>query len=289
MKLRPCQQPQSVALTIAGSDSGGNAGIQADLRTFHGFDVHGCTAITALTAQNPNGVAGVLAVEPAFLQQQVEAIFAAYEVRAIKTGMLANAALIETVADCLSHHRNIPLVVDPVMVATSGASLVAADALAAFTRRLLPMASLITPNLPEAAALLGHPVAGVEAAAAAAVELAARFRCAVLVKGGHASPAHQASDFLCTGGAHLFRLRTPVVRDPLSRHGTGCTLSAAITAALASGCSLQDAVVAGKAYVYDALCHGRTLGPRATVLGMVKRRKPATVKIEDWATAQARE
>ncbi len=280
MPLRPSQQPQPVALTIAGSDSGGNAGIQADLRAFHGFGVHGCTAITALTAQNPEGVAGLLPVDPEFLRLQLDAIFARYEIQAIKTGMLLNAGLIEIVAQVLQRHRAIPLVVDPVMIATSGARLLAEDAIEVLQRRLLPLASLITPNLPEAAALLGGPVTGDDAAARAAGELAARFRCAVLVKGGHSHFAARAADYLGLGGDNLLRLRTSVVRDPLSLHGTGCTLSAAITAALATGCALTEAVVEGKEFVYQAIRAGRTLGTRATVLGMVRRKEPTHVQVE---------
>lgn len=273
--------PQPVALTIAGSDSGGNAGIQADLRTFHGFGVHGCTAVAALTAQNPAGVTGVLAVPPEFLRQQLDAIFAAYDVRAIKTGMLLNAGLIRVVADVLQRRgRTVPLVIDPVMVATSGARLLEDAAVTMLIRRLLPLASLITPNLPEAELLLGHPVADAAAAGEAARELSVRFRCAVLVKGGHGSLADRASDVLCAGAGKLVRLRTPVVRKPLSLHGTGCTLSAAITASLATGRSLTEAAVEGKAFVYEAIRHGRTLGPLATVLGMVQHKAATCVRVE---------
>jgi len=280
----PTTQP--VALTIAGSDSGGNAGIQADLRAFHGFGVHGCTAIAALTAQNPSGVSGVMVVTPEFLRRQLDAIFAAYDVRAIKTGMLLNAALIETVVRTLRLHPDIPLVVDPVMIATSGARLLEDAAVTALVRRLLPLAILITPNLPEAEALLDRPVADAAAAGEAARELAARFHCAVLVKGGH-DAAHRASDALCVGGK-LFRLSSPVVRHPLSLHGTGCTLSAAIAASLATGRTLADAVVEGKAFVYAAIRHGRTVGPHATVLGMTQRRKVMRVRIEKWASREFR-
>ena len=273
------QIAQPVALTIAGSDSGGNAGIQADLRAFHGFGVHGCTAIAALTAQNPSGVAGLQPATPDFLRLQLDAIFSSYGVNAIKTGMLLNDALIAVVADVLRRHRNIPLVVDPVMVATSGARLLENAAIEALIRRLLPLAALITPNLPEAEVLLGRPVAGVGAAGEAARELAARFQCAVLVKGGH-DTLRQASDALCVG-EKIFCLSTPVVRHPLSLHGTGCTLSAAVTAALATGCSLIDAVVQGKAFVYDAIRTGRRVGPHAAVLGMAKRKSVTCVRIED--------
>jgi hydroxymethylpyrimidine/phosphomethylpyrimidine kinase len=286
MPLRPSQQPQPVALTIAGSDSGGNAGVQADLRTFHGFGVHGCTALTALTAQNPAGVAGVLPVSPVFLRQQLEAVFACYEVHAVKTGMLYDAALVEVVVELLERHRRIPLVVDPVMIATSGARLLDSAAVDLLQRKLLPLASLITPNLPEAEALLGRSLAaegreGVAIAQArAACELAVRFRCGVLLKGGHGSCAARASDYLAGVGRDVLCLRTTVVRDPLSLHGTGCTLSAAITAALATGCSLAEAVREGKEYVYRAICAGRSLGTRAAVLGMVTRCKVTHVRAE---------
>ena len=269
---------QPVALTIAGSDSGGNAGVQADLRVFHGFGVHGCTAITALTAQNPSGVAGLLPATPAFLRLQLKSVFDAYQVRAIKTGMLHDARLIHTVAAFLQLHPGIPLVIDPVMVSTSGTRLLQAAAVNTLLRRLLPLATLITPNLPETEVLLGRTV--VDRADAACV-LAARFHCAVLVKGGH-DAAQQSCDLLCVG-QKLYRVRSPVVRHPLSLHGTGCTLSAAITAALASGRSLTEAVVEGKAYVYEAIRTGRCVGPHANVLGMAKCKGTSRVKIEAWA------
>jgi hydroxymethylpyrimidine/phosphomethylpyrimidine kinase len=270
---------QPVALTIAGSDSGGNAGIQADLRAFHGFGVHGCTAIAALTAQNPAGVAGILPATPKFLQQQLEAIFAAYRVNAVKTGMLQSADLIAVVAAMLKRHAGIPLVVDPVMVATSGARLLEDAAIGVLKRRLLPLATLITPNIPEAEVLLKRPLASAVELPSAATELSQRFGCAVLLKGGH-DRAHPASDILCTG-RKLLRISTPAVRHPISTHGTGCTLSAAIAAALATGCSLTDAVIEGKAFVYHAIRNGRTLGPRAAVLGMVKRGGVKCVRISE--------
>lgn len=269
---------QPVALTVAGSDSGGNAGIQADLRAFHAFGVHGCTALTALTAQNPSGVTGVLTVEPAFLTRQLDAIFGAYRVGAVKTGMLAQAGLIEAAAAVLAAHPAVPKVVDPVMLATSGARLLEDDALTALVTRLLPLATLITPNLPETAVLLGRPVAGVADAGEAARELAARYGCAVLVKGGH-DAAHCACDALCVAG-ELFRVRSDVVRKPLSLHGTGCTLSAAIAAALACGLPLMEAVVAGKSYVYAAIRTGRGVGPYATVLGLARCWKTTTVRLD---------
>lgn len=266
------QQP--VALSIAGSDSGGNAGIQADLRAFHVFGVHGCTALTALTAQNPSGVAGIQAVTPTFLGQQLDAVLDCYAITAIKTGMLATADLIAVVADRLASRPAIAKVVDPVMVASSGARLLETSAVAVLQSRLLPLATLITPNLPETEMLLRRSVEGVADAVAAARELHARYGCAVLVKGGH-ELHHRATDVLFDG-CTAWRLTTPVVTAPLSTHGTGCALSAAITAALACGRELRDAVVAGKAYVYAAIRDGRRVGPAATVMGA-----PARMPVDD--------
>ena len=273
-------RPQPVALTIAGSDSGGNAGIQADLRAFHAFGVHGCTAIAALTAQNPDGVRAVQAATPAFLSQQLDAIFDAYSVGAIKTGMLLNAELIEAAAASLAKHRIIPKVVDPVMIATSGARLLEESAVLALQKKLLPQATLITPNLPEAAALLGRDVTDLASAGFAARELAKRFGCSVLVKGGH-SAKNASSDVLCSSGT-LWLLSTPVVRKPLSLHGTGCTLSAAIAAALAGGLPLLEAVCAAKGYVYDVIRAGCVVGPRAGVLGMTRHRPSAKVSVKPF-------
>lgn len=256
------------ALTVAGSDSGGNAGIQADLRAFHVFGVHGCTAIAALTAQNPWGVEGIAGVEPAFLAKQLDAVLPHYAIRAAKTGMLASAALIEVVADRFARYPQLLKVIDPVMVATSGARLLEADAVDAYRARLLPMATLITPNLPETEVLLDHPVVGLRAMGEAACELFDRYGCAVLVKGGH-DPANSGRDVFHDGALPSV-LETPIVRDPLSTHGTGCSLSAAIAAALACGHDLPQAVRLGKAYVYESLQAGVRVGQRATVLGTPK-------------------
>jgi hydroxymethylpyrimidine/phosphomethylpyrimidine kinase len=265
---------QPVALTIAGSDSGGNAGIQADLRAFHGFGVHGCTAIAALTAQNPKGVAGVWLADAAFLEKQLDAIFDCYAVGAVKTGMLATVSLIEAAAGRLARYPDIPKVVDPVMVATSGARLLEEAAVETLKRLLAPLATLLTPNLPEAEVLLGRSISGRQGALEAARALAGLFACAVLLKGGHAEEGRRGEDFLCAGG-RLTALSTPEVPHPLSTHGTGCTLSAAIAASLACGRPLEQAVIEGKAYVYEAIRTGRRLGPGAAVLGM-----PARVPVE---------
>lgn len=267
------------ALTIAGSDSGGNAGIQADLRAFHAFGVHGCTAIAALTAQNPNGVTGVLLADGAFLAKQLDAIFACYAIGAVKTGMLANAELIEAAADRLSRQPSVPKVVDPVMVATSGARLLEDSAVETLKRRLAPLATLLTPNLPEAAVLLGRSVEGRKAAIGAARELTDRLGCAVLLKGGH-DAERPGEDLFCAGGK-VASFSTPVVERPLSTHGTGCTLSAAIAASLALGRDLETAVAEGKSYVYEAIRTGRSLGPKAAVLGMPVK-LPLDVVRREW-------
>lgn len=259
------QQP--VALTIAGSDSGGNAGIQADLRAFHAFGVHGCTAITALTAQNPAGVYGIQTVSAPFLTKQLDAVFSAYAITALKTGMLANAELINAVADTLGKHQNVFAVIDPVMVATSGAKLLAPEAVDAMKTLLLPKAKLITPNLPETEVLLDdQPVNGLDAMKKAAQSLYETFGCQVLVKGGH-EVEQRATDILFDGKT-CFQLSSPVVTAPLSTHGTGCTLSAAIAAAIACGNDLLSAVIAAKSFVYHAILNGKYVGKEATVMDM---------------------
>ncbi len=256
---------QSVALTIAGSDSGGNAGIQADLRAFHMLGVHGCTVLAALTAQNPFGVRAILTPDAEFVALQLDAVLEAYAVGALKTGMLSSPEVIETVADRLLLRGRILKVFDPVMVATSGARLLQDDAVDRLKKRLLPLATLVTPNLPEAEALTGRTLATREEVADAALALADTLGCAVLIKGGHGM-GPVAEDVLFDGSA-LYRLSAPRIDAPLSTHGTGCSLSAAITASLACGKSLLDAVVDGKAYVYEAIRTGVWVGEGAAVLG----------------------
>ena len=256
---------QVAALTIAGSDSGGNAGIQADLRAFRTFGVHGCTAITALTAQNPFGVRSVLVADAAFMGEQLDAVLDVYGIGALKTGMLATAEIIEVVASRLSLHNRIPKVIDPVMIATSGASLLADDAVDVLRKQLLSLATLLTPNLPEAAVLLGKPVSTPEEQRDAARRLSDMFGCAVLVKGGHGDGTC-AEDVLFDGDT-LSLVSSPRIEEPLSTHGTGCSLSAAITASMACGNDLLCAVVEGKAYVYESIRTGVSVGDVATVLG----------------------
>jgi hydroxymethylpyrimidine/phosphomethylpyrimidine kinase len=236
----PAAVPTAIALTIAGSDSSGGAGIQADLKTFSAFGVYGASAITALTAQNTCGVQGIEAVSPAFVAQQLRSVLSDLAVGAIKTGMLANADIVMTVAEVLRSAPPRPFVVDPVMVATSGDVLLAPEAVTAVKRELLPLASLITPNLPEAAILLGTEMAASEEAMVRQAELLRTTGChAVLIKGGH-GVGDAAIDILVSASG-VERFQRPRLATPHS-HGTGCTLSAAIAALLAQGVALAPAV-----------------------------------------------
>jgi hydroxymethylpyrimidine/phosphomethylpyrimidine kinase len=247
-----------IALTIAGSDSSGGAGIQADLKTFSAFGVYGASVITALTAQNTRGVAGVEPVAPAFVAAQMEAVLSDLDIGAIKTGMLANTGIVETVARRLREGSRRPLVVDPVMVATSGDVLLEPEAIDAIKVRLAPLAVLITPNLAEAGRLLDTKEAASEAEAADQARALLGLGCgAVLLKGGHGS-GEDAVDILCDARG-IERFARPRIDTPLT-HGTGCTLSAAIAALLARGVALSEAVGRAKDYVWQAMQAGRTLG-----------------------------
>ena len=242
--------PTSIALTIAGSDSGGGAGIQADLKTFSALGVYGASVITAVTAQNTRAVTAVEAVSPALIRAQMEAVYAELPTQAVKTGMLGDSQTICTVADSLAAVALPYLVIDPVMVAKSGDKLLADAAIATLRERLIPLATLITPNLPEAGELLGRPVTTRDDMPQAAADLLALGCHAVLLKGGHL--AGDASDdlLLTTGGATWLS----AARHPgKNTHGTGCTLSAAITAGLARGLALVDAVHAAKDYIGAAI------------------------------------
>ena len=241
-----------IALTIAGSDSSGGAGIQADLKTFAALGVYGASVIAALTAQNTKGVTGIHEVPADFIAKQMDAVFSDLAVGAVKIGMLSRAEAIETVAAGLDRHKAQNIVLDPVMVATSGDRLLAKDAVEALTRTLMPRAVVVTPNLPEAAALLGQPIAGNEGEmleqARALMERGAR---AVLIKGGHGS-GRQSVDLLVEAGGGVSRLTGRRVATK-NTHGTGCTLSSAIAAGLAKGLGLYDAAAAAKAYVSTAI------------------------------------
>lgn len=245
-----------VALTIAGSDSSGGAGIQADLKTFTAMGIYGASVITALTAQNTVGVQSVLAVDTEFVVRQLESVMSDLRVAAAKTGMLATAPIVAAVADRLSAMPQLALVVDPVMVATSGDMLLEADAVATYRARLLPRADLVTPNLPEAARLLGTKealsVADVIAQAKGLIALGCR---AVLLKGGHGA-GDEIVDVLAQGDK-ITEIRHARIRTR-NTHGTGCTLSAAITAELARGLGLAEAVQSGIAFLTGALASGAT-------------------------------
>ncbi len=253
----------SVALTIAGSDSGGGAGIQADLRTFASLGVHGASAITCLTAQNPKGVSGIQACRPEMVRRQLEAVFAELPPAACKTGMLFSAAIIRVVADFFKRGQRPPLIVDPVMVATSGARLLQPSAMKALQQALLPLATLATPNLAEAEMLLGVALKTEEDLRAAAREIRKRFGCAALVKGGHLRGAKTAVDIFYDGRTELL-LSAPFIPG-LSLHGTGCTYSAAIAGYVALGCDLPLAVQRAKEYITQAIARSRRVG-KHTVL-----------------------
>jgi hydroxymethylpyrimidine/phosphomethylpyrimidine kinase len=241
------------ALTIAGSDSGGGAGIQADLKTFAAHGVHGLSAIAALTAQHTRGVTAVNVPPVDFLRAQIDACFEDFSVGAVKLGMLANAGVIEAVADALRAHRPAFLVLDPVMVATSGAKLLEDTALDALRLRLIPLASVITPNLPEAELLLGHAVTDLAGMRSAASELLSLGAASVLLKGGHLQDDGDVVDlFADSTGMH--EIAHPRLR--IEAHGTGCTLASAVAANLCLGRSLGAACSAGSDYVHAALLKG---------------------------------
>ncbi|HEV3472389.1 MAG TPA: bifunctional hydroxymethylpyrimidine kinase/phosphomethylpyrimidine kinase [Actinomycetota bacterium] len=248
-----------VALTIAGSDSGGGAGIQADLKVFFALGCHGTSAVTALTAQNTVGVTGIHEVPPGFVSAQIDAVASDLQVAAAKTGMLASAPIVAVVAEGLRSHEVGNVVVDPVFVSKHRNTLLANDAVDALRSELFPLAAVITPNLYEASGLLGWEVATLDDAERAAKELHSFGPRSVLVKGGHLTdqPDESVDVFYDTSGVTL--LRGPRF-DSADTHGTGCALSAAIAARLAHGETLIDAVVFAKEFVSGAIKHGLRLG-----------------------------
>ncbi len=243
------------ALTIAGSDSGGGAGIQADLKTFSALGCYGTTVITALTAQNTTGVSAIHPVPEDFVAQQMAAVFSDIGADAVKIGMLFSAPLIETVARGLEAHRAANIVLDPVMVAQSGDRLLEDDAVQALKARLLPLADVVTPNLPEAAVLLGREIRGLEDMRAAARDLAALGCRAVLLKGGH-QEALRSTDVLYLAGSDRTLVLQGEVIETRNNHGTGCTLSSAVAAHLARGLELETAVRGAKDYITAAIRAG---------------------------------
>ena len=241
-----------VALTIAGSDSGGGAGIQADLKTFAALGVHGTSAIACLTAQNPHRVSAIEACTPKMLREQIAAVFTGLHPAAVKTGMLYTAENIQVVAKFFSGQKTL-LVVDPLMVSTSGARLLKPDAEEILREKLLPLATLITPNLDEAGVLTGEKINSPEGMRDAARELFGLFGAAVLVKGGHLKGTREAMDIFFDGRTELL-LTAPMVKG-VRTHGTGCTYSAAICAALAKGDGLPQAVTRAKEFVTRAIAN----------------------------------
>ncbi|MGG7517409.1 bifunctional hydroxymethylpyrimidine kinase/phosphomethylpyrimidine kinase [Allorhizobium undicola] len=244
-------------LSIAGSDPSGGAGIQADLKTFAACATFGMAAITALTAQNTRGVSAVMALEPSFVRAQIEAVFADIRVDAVKVGMIANAGIATAIADCLDAHPDIPVVLDPVMVAKGGASLLEAEAVGVLKTRLLARATLVTPNLPEVAALLGDDEAVSRAAMGRQAEaLMAMGARAVLVKGGHL-PGPQCPDLLVERSAAFWFEGQRI--ETVNTHGTGCSLSSAIAAEIAKGQALRQAVSSARTWLGGAIRTGGAL------------------------------
>lgn len=244
------------ALTIAGSDSSGGAGIQADIKTMTVHGVYAMSAITALTAQNTTGVTDIMEVTPEFLGEQLDCIFTDIYPNAVKIGMVASGKLIEMIADKLSQYQAKQIVVDPVMVATSGARLISEEAIEILKTRLLPMADLLTPNIPEAEVLSGMKVQSAEDMERAAARISESYHCAVLCKGGH--KLNDANDLLYEGGRAVW-FRGKRIDNP-NTHGTGCTLSSAIASNLAKGYSLPESVNKAKFYISKALEAGLDLG-----------------------------
>ena len=244
------------ALTIAGSDSSGGAGIQADIKTMTANGVYAMSAITALTAQNTTGVTGIMEVEPDFLALQLEAVFTDIYPDAVKTGMVSSSELIRTIAEKLKKFDAKNIVVDPVMVATSGAKLISDDAIEVLKSELLPLAAVITPNIPEAEVLSGMTISNEEDMIAAAKAVYEQYGCSVLCKGGH--QINDANDLLYREGGYVW-FKGKRIDNP-NTHGTGCTLSSAIASNLAKGQALDEAVEQAKKYISGALAAMLDLG-----------------------------
>lgn len=244
------------ALTIAGSDCSGGAGIQADIKTMTAHGVYAMSAITALTAQNTTGVYGIMESTPEFLANQLDCIFTDIPPQAVKTGMLSCAGLIDVICDKLVEYNAKNIVVDPVMISTSGSRLLADDAMSALTGKLLPLATVVTPNLPETQALCGIEIKDAQSMEAAAKIIYERYGCRVLVKGGH--KINDANDLLYDGNEMVWFNGQRI--DNSNTHGTGCTLSSAIAANLAKGIPLKQAVEKAKVYISLALADGMNLG-----------------------------
>lgn len=249
MPKPPTTQP--IALTIAGSDSGGGAGIQADLKTFASLSVHGTSAITCITAQNPRGVAAIQPCPPEIVRRQIETVFAELSPAAVKTGMLFDAQIVRVIAEFFKKKKHPALIVDPVMIATSGGRLLKPSAVEVLMDELLPLATLATPNIAEAQSLSGLAIESPQDMRQAARRIHDRSGCAVLLKGGHLRGWREAIDIFYDGRSELL-LKAPRI-NRLRTHGTGCTYSAAITAYLALGQDLVSAVQSAKEYIMQAI------------------------------------
>ncbi|MFN4943346.1 MAG: bifunctional hydroxymethylpyrimidine kinase/phosphomethylpyrimidine kinase [Akkermansiaceae bacterium] len=263
-QIEPCPETIRAILTIAGSDCSAGAGLQADLKTFQHFGLHGLTAVTCIVSETANIVRRVDPVDPSMLQDQILLMLDSFPLTVVKTGMLGSAKHVSCVAEIFKSHPHIKLVIDPVMIASTGASLIEADAIAAYREQLLPLAHLITPNLPEAETLLGETIPSVDAMSRAAKFLTEKYTCATLIKGGHLN-AKDCTDLLYDG-KNEHRFTSPRL-DVKASHGTGCTLAAAIAANLANGKDLPDAVSAAKDYLNDCLRHSyRFIHPNGEVI-----------------------
>lgn len=244
-------------LTIAGSDSSGGAGIQADIKTICAHKMYAMSVITALTAQNTQGVYGVLEATPEFLEKQLEAVFSDIMPDSVKIGMVSSTKLIEVIVKVLKKYQPKHLVVDPVMISTSGHKLLSDEAISLLVSDLLPMATVITPNLHEAEALTGEKITSEEEAILSAKKMWEHFKTGVLIKGGHLERSKDAVDVLYDGELHLYRLEK--INNP-NNHGTGCTLSSAIACNLAEGYPLDESIMRAKSYLHGALADGLNIG-----------------------------
>jgi hydroxymethylpyrimidine/phosphomethylpyrimidine kinase len=249
-------------LTIAGSDSGGGAGIQADLKTFSALGVFGTSVITAITAQNLSGVSAVQAIDQEVVQKQLQAVLEGFPIKAIKTGMLFSAEIIEVITQTLSNYQMIPLVIDPVFAATSGSKLIRDDAIFQLQEKLFPLAKVITPNIPEAEILLEEKLKNRHDLEQAAQKLFERFNVPVLMKGGHLSDI--AVDILVDAeGMEPFESK---LVSGVNNHGSGCTLASAVAAVLAKGESLRQAIKTAKTYITEALKNSLQLSPGLRII-----------------------
>lgn len=238
------------ALTIAGSDSSGGAGIQADIKTMTANGVYAMSAITALTAQNTTGVSGIMEVTPEFLELQLTSVFTDIEPDAVKIGMVSSAELIKSISKKLKEYNAMNIVVDPVMVATSGSKLISDDAIETLKKELLPLSTVITPNIPEGEVLSGMKIQSVEDMEKAAEKISKDFGCSVLLKGGHS--LNDANDLLYEKNGTVTWFEGKRIDNP-NTHGTGCTLSSAIASNLAKGMNLKDSITHAKAYISGCL------------------------------------